>query len=113
MYFSEIFGEAFDIHSGGEDLKFPHHENEIAQSEACFGCQQWVNYWLHMGKDACIMGLWALCSITHNSEACFGCHQWINYWLLMGRYALWAYVLYDSITCKFEVFLGCHQCVNY
>ncbi|MEI6531466.1 MAG: DALR domain-containing protein, partial [Chlamydiota bacterium] len=34
------------IHGGGADLQFPHHENEIAQSEACFGCQ-FVKYWLH------------------------------------------------------------------
>ena len=38
-----------DIHAGGSDLKFPHHENEIAQSEAYCNCQQWVNYWLHVG----------------------------------------------------------------
>lgn len=46
---SAIFGERLDIHSGGDDLKFPHHENELAQSEACFGCQQWTNYWVHTG----------------------------------------------------------------
>ena len=45
-----IFGEKLDIHSGGEDLRFPHHENEIAQSEACFCCDQWTNYWLHTGE---------------------------------------------------------------
>ena len=38
-----------DIHAGGVDLKFPHHENEIAQSEAYLGSHQWVNYWLHTG----------------------------------------------------------------
>lgn len=38
-----------DIHCGGVDLKFPHHENEVAQSEGYFGCKQWVNYWLHTG----------------------------------------------------------------
>jgi cysteinyl-tRNA synthetase len=41
-------GESFDIHGGGPDLLFPHHENEIAQSEAANGCQ-FVNYWLHAG----------------------------------------------------------------
>jgi cysteinyl-tRNA synthetase len=40
---------SIDIHSGGVDLRFPHHENEIAQSEAYFGCGQWANYWLHTG----------------------------------------------------------------
>lgn len=41
-------GEHFDIHGGGEDLQFPHHENEIAQSEGAHGTQ-YVNYWLHNG----------------------------------------------------------------
>jgi cysteinyl-tRNA synthetase len=41
-------GETFDIHAGGKDLIFPHHENEIAQSEA-FSGKPFVNYWLHNG----------------------------------------------------------------
>ena len=41
-------GETFDIHAGGKDLIFPHHENEIAQSEAYSG-RKFVNYWLHNG----------------------------------------------------------------
>jgi cysteinyl-tRNA synthetase len=41
-------GEHFDIHGGGMDLQFPHHENEIAQSEGACGCK-FVNYWLHNG----------------------------------------------------------------
>lgn len=41
-------GDTFDIHGGGPDLPFPHHENEIAQSEAANGCQS-VNYWMHAG----------------------------------------------------------------
>ena len=41
-------GETFDIHAGGKDLIFPHHENEIAQSEAYSG-KKFVNYWLHNG----------------------------------------------------------------
>jgi cysteinyl-tRNA synthetase len=41
-------GEHFDIHGGGADLQFPHHENEIAQSEGAFG-QPMVNYWVHNG----------------------------------------------------------------
>jgi cysteinyl-tRNA synthetase len=41
-------GETFDIHAGGKDLIFPHHENEIAQSEA-FSGKRFVNYWLHNG----------------------------------------------------------------
>ncbi len=42
----KYLGETFDIHTGGADLKFPHHENEIAQSEAATG-KKFVNYWLH------------------------------------------------------------------
>ncbi len=41
-------GETFDIHTGGEDLIFPHHENEIAQSEGATG-KKFVQYWLHNG----------------------------------------------------------------
>lgn len=41
-------GETFDIHAGGSDLIFPHHENEIAQSEAANG-KHFVNYWMHFG----------------------------------------------------------------
>jgi cysteinyl-tRNA synthetase len=41
-------GETFDIHGGGPDLPFPHHENEIAQSEAATG-KTYVNYWMHAG----------------------------------------------------------------
>ncbi len=41
-------GNHFDIHGGGHDLQFPHHENEIAQSEACTG-EHFANYWLHNG----------------------------------------------------------------
>ncbi len=41
-------GKHFDIHGGGMDLQFPHHENEIAQSEAASG-EQYVNYWMHNG----------------------------------------------------------------
>lgn len=44
----EELGEQFDIHGGGLDLQFPHHENEIAQSEAAT-CKPFANYWLHVG----------------------------------------------------------------
>lgn len=42
----KYLGEQIDIHGGGEDLVFPHHENEIAQSEACSGCV-FSKYWMH------------------------------------------------------------------
>jgi cysteinyl-tRNA synthetase len=44
----EFLGATFDFHGGGKDLIFPHHENEIAQSEAANGCR-FVRYWLHNG----------------------------------------------------------------
>jgi len=45
---TKLLGAHFDIHGGGHDLQFPHHENEIAQSEACTG-EHFANYWLHNG----------------------------------------------------------------
>ena len=45
---TKYLGKTFDIHGGGADLVFPHHENEIAQSEGCNGCES-VHYWLHNG----------------------------------------------------------------
>merc|ERR1719272_2849460 len=42
-------GDSLDIHAGGEDLKFLHHDNECAQSEAMCGTAQWVNYFWHAG----------------------------------------------------------------
>ncbi len=45
---TENLGDSFDIHGGGSDLIFPHHENEIAQAEAATGCE-FAKYWLHNG----------------------------------------------------------------
>lgn len=45
----KYLGESFDFHGGGSDLIFPHHENEIAQSEGCTGKHPFVHYWLHNG----------------------------------------------------------------
>lgn len=45
---SDLLGKQFDIHGGGQDLQFPHHENEIAQSEGAHNCR-FVNYWMHNG----------------------------------------------------------------
>ena len=45
---TKMLGNHFDIHGGGHDLQFPHHENEIAQSEACTG-ETFANYWMHNG----------------------------------------------------------------
>lgn len=55
---SEIFGESLDIHTGGVDLKFPHHDNELAQAEAHYNNDNWVRYFLHTGHlhiDGCKM----------------------------------------------------------
>ena len=51
---SAIIGDKMDIHTGGRDLRFPHHDNELAQAEAYYhplcGCSgQWVNFFLHSG----------------------------------------------------------------
>ena len=46
---SEVAGKTLDIHGGGCDLMFPHHDNEMAQSEAYWGHQQWVHYFMHTG----------------------------------------------------------------
>jgi len=45
---TRYLGDTFDIHGGGSDLIFPHHENEIAQAEAITG-KKFVNYWMHNG----------------------------------------------------------------
>ena len=45
---AELLGKTIDIHGGGMDLKFPHHENEMAQSQAAHGCTL-ANYWMHVG----------------------------------------------------------------
>jgi cysteinyl-tRNA synthetase len=46
-----VLGDRFEVHSGGVDLKFPHHNNEIAQCEALAGPRdgEWVSTWLHTG----------------------------------------------------------------
>lgn len=49
---SHVIGRSIDIHSGGVDLQFPHHDNELAQAEAFYGCSQWVNYFIHSGHLA-------------------------------------------------------------
>lgn len=46
---SHVLGKEIDIHTGGIDNAFPHHDNELAQSEACFDNHQWINYFMHTG----------------------------------------------------------------
>lgn len=50
MCSAELSELPVDLHTGGDDLKFPHHDNELAQSEAFFDCEQWMNYFLHTGR---------------------------------------------------------------
>jgi cysteinyl-tRNA synthetase len=46
---SSILGKKMDIHSGGIDLIFPHHENELSQAEAYYDEADWAKYWIHVG----------------------------------------------------------------
>jgi len=46
---SDVLGKSIDIHTGGVDLKFPHHDNELAQAEAHYCHNQWIHYFLHAG----------------------------------------------------------------
>jgi cysteinyl-tRNA synthetase len=46
---SDVLGQRMDLNAGGADLKFPHHENQMAQAEAHYNCCGWVNYFLHSG----------------------------------------------------------------
>ena len=48
LWQENILGDTIDIHAGGQDLTFPHHENEIAQSEAYTG-KTFARYWMHNG----------------------------------------------------------------
>lgn len=45
----DLLGPSFDIHGGGQDLMFPHHENEMAQSQSLYGSSSFARYWLHIG----------------------------------------------------------------
>jgi cysteinyl-tRNA synthetase len=44
-----VLGDKIDLSAGGEDLRFPHHDNSIAQTEAYLCCDQWINYFIHTG----------------------------------------------------------------
>lgn len=50
---SHLYGRTIDIHGGGMDLRFPHHENEENQSCVFHDTPQWVNYWIHVGQLQC------------------------------------------------------------
>ena len=65
---TKYLGSSFDFHGGGSDLIFPHHENEIAQSEGATCCHPFVRYWVHNGFitinviycciNSCLLVLW-------------------------------------------------------
>jgi len=46
---TKYLGKMFDIHGGGQDLVFPHHENELALAKAAYNLRNWVKYWIHVG----------------------------------------------------------------
>lgn len=85
---SFLLGQPFDIHGGGMDLKFPHHENEIAQSEAARG-KTFVNTWMHVGllqidKEKMSKSLGNIVSIR---DALKQYHpEVLRYFLLSGHY---------------------------
>jgi cysteinyl-tRNA synthetase len=72
----------FDIHGGGVDLVFPHHENEIAQSCCAFGSSRMANYWLHNGflqvesekMSKSLGNFWTIHELLHTTE--FGGRKW-------------------------------------
>lgn len=81
-------GNTFDIHGGGPDLKFPHHENEIAQSEGATG-QTYVNYWMHagairVGKDKMSKSLGNFKTIREELKTYSG--EVIRYFLISSHY---------------------------
>lgn len=82
-------GEELDIHGGGEDLIFPHHENEIAQSEAFTGHEPFVRYWVHnawvkMGEEKMSKSLGNIVSIRE-ALAAVGADA-LRLWILTSHY---------------------------
>ena len=88
---SEVFlGPHFDIHGGGEDLQFPHHENEIAQSEGAHG-HSFVNYWMHaaflnMGSEKMSKSLGNFFTARDVLNKYSGREEVVRFFLLRGHY---------------------------
>ena len=85
----KYLGERIDIHGGGEDLVFPHHENEIAQTEAYTGVEPFVRYWLHnafvkMGDDKMSKSLGNFISIRDGLNKVGG--DGLRLWILTSHY---------------------------
>jgi cysteinyl-tRNA synthetase len=87
---TKYLGAAFDIHGGGSDLTFPHHENEIAQAEALSGEEPFARYWMHSGMvqmDSAKMSK-SLGNVVLARDVVkhFGGEP-VRYWALMSSYA--------------------------
>lgn len=85
----QYLGDSFDLHGGGTDLVFPHHENEIAQSEAYTGCTPFVRYWLHsafitMGGDKMSKSLGNVVTIRELIERYPA--KVVRFWLIGTQY---------------------------
>jgi cysteinyl-tRNA synthetase len=85
----KYLGDRIDIHGGGEDLVFPHHENEIAQTEAFTGAQPFVRYWLHnswvkMGDEKMSKSLGNFITIRDGIER--GGADGLRLWTLTSHY---------------------------
>ena len=85
----KYLGVTLDIHGGGQDLIFPHHENEIAQSESFTGTKPFVRYWLHnglmqLGEDKMSKSTGMLISISRALEKCSA--NAIRLWVLSSHY---------------------------
>ena len=89
-------GQVFDIHGGGIDLVFPHHENEIAQSRCAHGTDMMANYWMHNGflqvegeKMSKSLGNFVTISELLETDG-FGAHRWpgavLRYAMMMTHY---------------------------
>ncbi len=86
---TRYLGKQFDIHGGGTDLIFPHHENERAQSEAALGVKPWVRYWVHtgmvmMGSEKMSKSLGNIIPLREAFRKWGG--ETIRLWYLMGHY---------------------------
>lgn len=77
----KLLGESFDLHGGGMDLLFPHHENELAQSESCTG-RPFVKYWMHNGltrvRTKARSGEWAVADMHESSGNAVRVHDLIE-----------------------------------
>ena len=85
----KYLGERIDIHGGGEDLVFPHHENEIAQTEAYTGAEPFVRYWLHnawvkMGEEKMSKSLGNFITIRDGLNKVGG--DGLRLWVLTSHY---------------------------